>query len=207
MAGRGNANRPSWGGPAQKPRRKLTRTNFMVGVGFVIFIIIVFTALGLAVKWYNSHSTDTTTVAGSGGTSRVVDITAGMTASQIGALLQQQGVITSTADFLDLITAHATENKLQPGRYTFPEGLKLVEIVDMLENGTGSARYKVTIAEGKAISQIKEQLDKDGKISGSEYVTLSKQLSQFEMPYLAGVQVAGATTMEGLLFPSTYFMS
>jgi UPF0755 protein len=207
MAGRGNANRSPWGGSGQRPRRKLTRTNLIVGVGFVIFIIIVFTALGMAVKWYNSHSTDTTTVAGSGGTSRVVDITAGMTASQIGALLQQQGVITDTADFLDLITEHATENKLQPGRYTFPEGLKLVEIVDMLENGTGSARYKVTIAEGKAISQIKEQLDKDGKISGTEYVDLSKQLSQFEMPYLAGTQVTDATTMEGLLFPSTYFMS
>jgi UPF0755 protein len=50
-------------------------------------------------------------------------------------------------------------------------------------------------------------LDKDGKISGTEYVDLSKQLSQFEMPYLAGTQVTVATTMEGLLFPSTYFMS
>ena len=50
-----------------------------------------------------------------------------MTASQIGAVLQEQGIIASTADFLDLVTEHASENKLQPGRYTFPQGLKLVD--------------------------------------------------------------------------------
>jgi UPF0755 protein len=207
MAGREDRDRSPWGNTGGRPRRKATRSNMVIVAGFAVFLIIVLTALGLAVKWYNSHSTDTTTVAGSAGTSRVADITSGMTASQIGTLLQQQGIIANSADFLDLVTEHGTENKLQPGKYTFPEGLKLVEIVDMLENGTGSARYTVTIAEGKAISQIKDQLDKDGKISGTEYLELTKQLSRFEMPYLAGAQVTDATTMEGLLFPSTYFMS
>jgi UPF0755 protein len=207
MAGRDNRNRSPWGTSGERPQRKVTRSNAAIVVGFVILLVVVFTALGLAVKWYNSHSTDTTTVAGGGGGSRVVDVTSGMTASQIGTLLQQQGIIASSADFLDLVTEHGTENKLQPGKYTFPEGLKLVEIVDMLENGTGSARYKVTIAEGKAISQIKDQLDKDAKISGSEYLDLTKQLSQFDLPYLAGAQITDVTTMEGLLFPSTYFLS
>ncbi len=207
MAGKDKGNRSPWGTSGERPQPKVTRSNAVIVAGFVIFLVIVFTALGLAVKWYNSHSTDTTTVAGGGGGSRVVDITSGMTASQIGTLLQQQGIIASSADFLDLVTEHATENKLQPGKYTFPEGLKLVEIVDMLENGTGSARYKVTIAEGKAISQIKDQLEKDAKISGSEYLELTKQLSQFDLPYLAGAQVTDVTTMEGLLFPSTYFLS
>lgn len=199
--------RQSWNSPSGPPKRKLTRSNLVVVVGFALFLVVVLTALGLAVKWYDSHSTNSTTVAGSGGGARVVEVTAGMTASQIGSLLEQQGIITESADFLDLVTEHGSENKLQPGKYTFPVGLKLVEIVDMLENGTGSARYKVTIAEGKAISQIKEQLEKDGKISGTEYAELSKQLSQFEMPYLAGKQVTDVTTMEGLLFPSTYFLS
>ena len=77
----------------------------------------------------------------------------------------------------------------------------------MLEKGEVSAPYKVTIPEGWAISQVKAQLDEDGKISGSEYEELSKQLSQFEMPFLAGVQLTDVTTLEGLLFPSTYFLS
>jgi UPF0755 protein len=190
----------------QRPKPRWNRSTLVVICGFVVFLIAVFAGLGLAVKWFDSHSTGTTLTGGANG-SRVVDVSAGMTASQIGTLLQEQGIIASTADFLDLVTEHASENKLQPGRYTFSEGLKLVDVVDMLEKGTVSAPYKVTIPEGRSISQVSAQLDKEGKISGAEYETLSKQLSQFDLPFLAGVQLTGVTNLEGLLFPSTYFLS
>jgi UPF0755 protein len=178
----------------------------VVVAGFAVFLVLVFGGLGLAVRWYDSHSTGNT-VADNAGASRTVDIAAGMTASQIGALLQEQGIIADSADFLDLVTERGSENKLQPGVYSFAEGLRLIDIVDMLEQGLSSARYKVTIPEGWSITQISDQLDEDGKVSGSEYEELTKELADFELPYLAGQQVTDATTMEGLLFPSTYFVS
>jgi UPF0755 protein len=196
----------AWGPTGQDRKRKSTRGTVAIVLGFVVFLVAVFSALVLAVRWYDSHSTDTT-MAGGKASSHVVEVTAGMTASQIGAALQSQGIIADTTDFLDLVTQHGTENKLQPGKYTFPEGLKLVEIVDMLEKGEGTARYKVTIPEGWSVSQIKSLLDKDGKLSGTEYESLTKQLSQYDLPFLGGAQTAGVTTMEGLLFPSTYFLS
>lgn len=171
-----------------------------------MFLVLVFGGLGLVLKWYDARSTGTT-VTGPDSTSRTIDITAGMTASQIGALLQDQGIIADSADFLDLVTERGSENKLQPGVYTFVEGLRLIDIVDMLEQGLSSARYKVTIPEGRSISQVKAQLDEDGKISGSEYEEMTRTLTDFDMPYLAGEQVSDLATMEGLLFPSTYFMS
>jgi UPF0755 protein len=196
----------AWDPTAQRPKGKSPRTNVAIVLGFVIFLVVVFSALALAIRWYGSHSTDTT-MAGGNASSHVVEVAAGMTASQIGAVLQSQGIIADTADFLDLITQHGTENTLQPGKYTFPEGLKLVEIVDMLEKGNGTARYKVTIPEGWSISQIKSLLDKEGKLSGTQYESLTKQLSQYDLPFLGGTQVTGVATMEGLLFPSTYFLS
>lgn len=201
-----NDGQSPWKSPEERPKRQWNRTTTIVVAGFAAFLVLVFGALGLAVRWYDSHSTDTTVV-GDAGASRTIDITAGMTASQIGALLEDQGIIADSADFLDLITERGSENKLQPGVYEFDEGLKLIDIVDMLEQGLSSARYKVTIPEGKAISQIKEQLQQDGKVSGTEYEQLTTQLSDFEMPYLAGEQLTDVTTMEGLLFPSTYFVS
>jgi cell division protein YceG involved in septum cleavage len=114
--------------PPDGPKRKWTRSTVAVVCGFVVFLALVFTALGLGVKWYNSHSTDSTLPGATPG-SRVVDITAGMTASQIGALLQGQGVIANSSDLLDLVTSHGTENKLQPGRYTFTDGLNLADVV------------------------------------------------------------------------------
>ena len=195
-----------WKDPDRRPKRQWTRTTTMVVAGFAVFLVLVFGGLGLAVNWYDSHSTDTTVV-GDAGASRTVDITAGMTASQIGALLQDNGIISDSADFLDLVTERGTENKLQPGVYDFEEGLKLIDIVDMLEQGLSSARYKVTIPEGRAISQVRDQLTEDGKISGAEYEQLAKDLAQFDMPYLAGEQLTAVATMEGLLFPSTYYVS
>ena len=195
-----------WGPSGQRPQASWNRTTVAVLVGFAVFLVVVLTAVGLAVRWYSYHST-ASTVPGQANGSRVVEVTAGMTASQIATLLQEQGIIANTADFLDLVTEHGTENKLQPRKYTFAEGLTLVEIVDMLEKGAGTAPYKVTIPEGMAISQVMARLDGDAKLSGTDYGSQVKQISQFELPYLAGVQVTEVSTLEGLLFPSTYFLS
>jgi len=129
-----------------------------------------------------------------------------MSAAQIGALLEEQGIIESSAAFVDLVSERGSENTLQPGTYTFDEGVELLAVVDMLEHGIGASRYKVTIPEGLAITQIEARLDEDGKISGTDYENLTKQLSSFQLPSLAGVQVTDVTTLEGLLFPATYFL-
>jgi len=157
------------------------------------------------VGWYQANSDDTTPD-GQQTSSRTVDIKEGMTAAQIGSLLEEQGVVASSAAFLDLVTERGSENALQPGKYTFDEGLELLAVVDMLEHGIGASRYKVTIPEGLAVSQIKARLDEDAKVSGAEYEALSVQVASFQLPSLAGTQVTGVTTLEGLLFPATYFL-
>ena len=68
---------------------------------------------------------------------------------------------------MDLVSERGSENTLQPGTYTFDEGVELLAVVDMLEHGIGASRYKVTIPEGLAITQIKARLDEDGEISGT----------------------------------------
>jgi UPF0755 protein len=174
-------------------------------VGFLALVVASAVLLAKGIGWAQAHSPNST-VAAPGATSRVVTIEGGMTASQIGSLLEKQGVIASSAEFVDLVTDRASENKLQPGKYTFEQGLQLIDIVDMLEQGSGSSRYKVLIPEGLAISQVKARLDAEGKLSGTEYENVTKQLTTFELPSLAGVQVTDVNTMEGLLFPSTYFL-
>jgi UPF0755 protein len=194
-----------WSTQGQPSKRKWTVTRMLVIVGFLALVIASAVLLAKGVGWAQAHSPNST-VAAQGATSRVVTIEGGMTASQIGSLLEKQGVIASSAEFVDLVTDRASENKLQPGKYTFEQGLQLIDIVDMLEQGSGSSRYKVLIPEGLAISQIEARLDAEGKLSGTEYENLTKQLTTFELPSLAGVQVTDVNTMEGLLFPSTYFL-
>jgi UPF0755 protein len=172
----------------------------------VVFLIVAVVFLARAIDWYQAHSPDSTIV-GEAGTAKVVIIESGTTAAQIGNLLEQEEVIESSAAFVDLVSERGSENTLHPGKYTFDAGLELLAVVDMLESGTGSSRYKVLIPEGMAISQVKDRLDAEGQISGGEYETLVANLADFELPSLAGRQITDVTTMEGLLFPDTYFLS
>jgi UPF0755 protein len=188
----------------QPPKRNVAARVVVVGT-FVVFLVIAVILLAKGVDWFQAHSP------GEGGegqqpSSREVAITPGMSAAQIGALLQEQGIIESSAAFVDLVGERGSENTLQPGTYTFDSGVELLAVVDMLEHGIGASRYKVTIPEGLAISQITARLDQDGKISGTDYANLTLQLTDFQLPSLAGVQVTGVSTLEGLLFPATYFL-
>jgi UPF0755 protein len=194
-----------WNPEGHRPRQKSSVIRVLVVAGFLALAVASAVLLAKGVGWTRAHSPDST-VAANGATSRSVTVEGGMTASQIGALLEEQGIIASSAAFVDLVTDRASENKLQPGKYTFEQGLQLIDIVDMLEQGSSSSRYKVLIPEGLAISQIKARLDAEGKLSGTEYEGLSKQLAALELPSLAGVQVTGVKTVEGLLFPATYFL-
>ena len=101
--------------------------------------------------------------------------------------------------------ARGTENSLRPGTYKFQKGARLETIVAQLETAEGVIGIKVTLAEGLAIDQIGTLLTKAGKVDGAAYVSLSKQPSKFTLPKVGGTTVT-VTTMEGLLFPSTYLL-
>ena len=191
--------------PSGQPPKRSIATRLLVVGAFIVFLLVAAVLLAKGVDWFQARSP------GDGGdgqqsTSREVAITPGMSAAQIGTLLEEQGIIESSAAFVDLVSERGSENTLQPGTYTFDEGVELLAVVDMLEHGIGASRYKVTIPEGLAITQIEARLDEDGKISGTDYENLTKQLSSFQLPSLAGVQVTDVTTLEGLLFPATYFL-
>lgn len=134
-----------------------------------------------------------------------VDINPGMNATEIGALLEEEGVINSSAEFVDVVKARGSEDDLQPGIYQLAQGQELVSVVEQLERGTGSASFKVTIPEGLAASQTAALLAKDGVMDGESYAELAQQPQKFVVPKVGGSEVA-VDTLEGLLFPSTYYL-
>jgi UPF0755 protein len=156
--------------------------------------------------WYRDRSTTTSTLF-SETTVTKVSITSGMTAVEIGDLLEEKGIIESSADFVDLVKERGTENALLPGKYSFAKGLELLEVVDKLERGEDSETFKILIREGRAISQIAADLTEDGHIAGTQYMDLTRKPSEFELPQLGGEDPPELDTLEGLLFPSTYWLT
>lgn len=183
-------------------RRWVTR--LVVVVAFLGFVIGVAYFVDWSRDWYETRSTTSTTEATRGPAIKIT-IDPGMTATEIGRLLENKKVISSSAAFVDLVKKRGSENDLKPGIYQFYQEQSLLEVVDMLEQGEGSPSFKLMIPEGLAAGQIGELLKKDGSIDGAEYVKLSGRPDRFVAPEVGGT-TPKLTTLEGLLFPSTYYL-
>ncbi len=192
--------------PWDPGNRKLKRwiTRILIVVAFIAGISIVAYVVDKGVSWVQGNATTTTIQAAENPTIRVV-ISSGMTATQVGRVLEEEGVIESSSAFVDLVKSRGSEGKLRPGTYRFASDLELIEVVDALERGEGSSSFKLTIPEGLAISQTAKLLNEEGTIDGDEYADLAERPSEFVVPAVGG-EVPRVTTLEGLLFPSTYFL-
>lgn len=189
--------------PKKRRSKRRWAVRMVVVVGFLGFVTVVAAFVVKGAEWLEARSVTTTVT--SVVTSVRVQITPGMSATQIGRLLEQQGVIASASDFVELVKSRQSEAKLHPGTYQLRTDLQLVAVVAKLETGEGSSTFKVTIPEGLTISQISALLSKGGKIDGDKYSELSKDPTKFVIPKVGGT-APEVSTLEGLLFPDTYYL-
>jgi UPF0755 protein len=187
----------------RKARRWIARC--VVVAAFLLFIVGVALFVNRSVDWFHVKSTSTTATQSTHGAAVEVTVDPGMSASEVGRLLEEKGVVDSSADFVDLVKERGTEEALRPGIYEFYKGQALREVVEMLEKGEASPIFKLTIREGLSVKQIGEYLTAESSIDGASYVELSGKPAKFIVPQV-GDTTPEVTTLEGLLFPSTYFL-
>ena len=196
--------------PVKKKKRRSGRawaTRIVVVIGFFAFMYGVYTVANRGHEWLQAKAAETTST--SLAASVKVTISPGMTAAQIGQLLEDKGVIGSASAFVDLVASRGSDAKLLPGTYQLSTKAQLVAIVDKLEKGQAASSasadtFKVTIPEGLAASQVGSLLAKAGNVkAAATYLNLSQQPAKFVVPKIGGTE-AEVTTLEGLLFPDTY---
>jgi UPF0755 protein len=195
--------RGSLGPGGRRPRRRWLSRILIVGI-FLGCLALIGAVADKGVHWVQGRSSTSTTQTARGPTVEVV-ISPGTTATQVGTLLEKQGVIESSAAFVDLVKSRGSESRLRPGIYHFTLGLELLKVVDMLEQGQGSVSFKLTIPEGMAASQVATLLTEEGTIRGASYLELTGKPAKFVVPKVGGA-APKVTTLEGLLFPSTYYL-
>lgn len=187
---------------SRRYRRLLNRV-FIVGAFLICLVILGAAVLG-GMRLVEARSASTTTTTGVA-TVVTVDIASGMGATQVGKLLEEKGVIESSSAFVDLVKARGSEDKLRPGIYSLAQGEELIAVVEKLEKGEGLPSQKLTIPEGQAVSQTAAQLNKGDAIDGDEYEKLAADPTGFTIPKV-GRTAPRVETLEGLLFPSTYYL-
>jgi len=140
---------------------------------------------------------------GGGSESVTVEVQEGWGTQQTGAALDAQGVIGSELAFR--IWARVTGASFQAGTYTFGENIGVVDALDILEagpNGAAAAQPRLLLPPGLTLGQI---ADRVGQLPGHDRDAFLQVASSGVVR--SRYQPEGVTSLEGLTWPDTYFVS
>lgn len=129
----------------------------------------------------------------------IVTVPKGATLSQIGAILQEKGVISSKLVFRLVALIRGEQRNVKAGDYALKTGSDAGEVLDQLISGK-TIIFSLTVPEGYNIYQIADLLQTSEIMSRQEFLNLAKDPS-----FLKEIKVEGAS-LEGYLFPDTYFL-
>ncbi|MCL2888955.1 MAG: endolytic transglycosylase MltG [Eggerthellaceae bacterium] len=129
----------------------------------------------------------------------------GAGAKDIGNLLQESGVITSSNSFVQRVNELGVTGQLKPGAYTLKGGMTLDQVIGVLRLGPDASYESFTIPEGFTLVQIAERVEEayKGKITKEDFLAAARNASLYvnDYPFLSA---AYNNSLEGFLFPKTY---
>ncbi len=131
----------------------------------------------------------------------IIEIKRGESVLSITDKLKKEGIIEDKYVFLSWVLLKGKWNELKAGTYTLSSSLTTKEVTNILKKG-GEEGVRVTIPEGKTINQteqiISEKLQKEIEIE-------SKKIADYQNQYFVLQNAPGENSLEGFLFPDTYF--
>jgi len=133
-----------------------------------------------------------------------VEIPPGVSAEGMAQILKRQGIIEDELAFLLRVETKGVAGDLKPGSYLFRTGQDVDTVLDALQQGAGPSGRRVTIPEGLSVSQTAARVT-DAGLDGAAYSRQAGTPSRFSLPQMDGLPT-DLRTLEGLLFPQTYFL-
>ncbi|MDP3975202.1 MAG: endolytic transglycosylase MltG, partial [Candidatus Jorgensenbacteria bacterium] len=120
---------------------------------------------------------------------------------EIGGKLSREGLIRSLSVFKLYALLAGRAQKFQPGAYKLSPAMSVPNIVKVLTAGS-QGDVLVTIPEGVSLKDIDSILTEVGVIRKGALAALRPETFVLEFPSLAAL-----TSLEGLLFPDTYYFT
>jgi UPF0755 protein len=164
-----------------------------------LFILIMVLGAGAAAWWSWATGPYSETEK-----SEIIAVTSGMTASQIAQELERRHLIRNAWAFRFLASQQKADSKLYAGEYVLSADMSPQEMIEKLISGPKVVATRITIPEGYTTAQIIDVLVSKGFGTLEEYQSILAN-EAFEYKFLQGIP-AGATRLDGFLFPDTYFV-
>lgn len=175
--------------------KKRARRNVYIASGAGVFLVAAASWLLLSVSCAFSDMTEV-----SGEDTVYVRITPGMSSSQVGQLLEEQGVIDSRLKFWLAVKLNNAGSKLQVGVFELQRNMQAGDALNVLINGQAAA-VRVTVPEGLNVRQVAKLFAEHGLVDEQEFLEEAREFAPYD--YIEKMPDADYR-IEGFLFPETY---
>ncbi|MFH0821592.1 MAG: endolytic transglycosylase MltG [Pseudomonadota bacterium] len=128
-----------------------------------------------------------------------VEIPKGASLSKVGAILEDQGVVSSRFVFKVVALIRGEQRSVQAGEYVLKTGSDAGDVLDLLISGKTMMRA-FTVPEGYDCIQTADLFQQSGLMSRQDFLAAIKDTSVIKEFGLEG------DSLEGYLFPDTYFL-
>ena len=134
-----------------------------------------------------------------------IDIAPGSSVQGIAKQLTEAGVIRAPKLFEVVVRMKGAGGKLRAGPYEFPAGTTMLSAIDRIARGD-VLQWPFTIVEGWTVGEIAAAL------SGKPFLADDETPAEFARlaaspEFSSGLGFEGARSLEGYLFPDTYFLT
>lgn len=178
-----------------KPKRQWVK--FLI-IGLVTLSILSLIAGLLTLGWYRNSLEP---VKPGSSTEQIFEVAPGTSPSQIAQDLVSEGLIQNADTFLFYLGQEDVGDQLKAGVYSLSPGLSAAEITEILVSGKTEIQA-VLITPGLRLDEIREKFIDAGY--ESEDVEVAFNQAYEDQPILS--ELPDGATLEGYLFPDTYFV-
>jgi UPF0755 protein len=150
--------------------------------------------------WNPFWKLDLNEAVNSGDTEKVTFVVEkGQSASSIANTLEAEDLIVEKSSFLRTLKSEGLDSLIQYGSYRLSPSMTLREVITVLTT-QGTGEMSVTIIEGWTIAEMDDYLFEVGLAQDGDF-EICVENCEFEYEFLED-----ASSMEGYLFPDTYFV-
>ena len=124
---------------------------------------------------------------------------------KISISLDEAGLIKSKLVFESWLWFKRYEDKVVAGAYQIPRGASIRNITNLIISGPQNSQASITLLEGWDRRAMADALDKNG-LSGEEFLSATDNVAEWKAYYDFLEDAPASATLEGYIFPDTYFV-
>ena len=169
----------------------------MKALKIIVVCCIVVLVGGAAWLWYE-YDRFAGQPADANGAPITMDIMANASFNAVAQQLKGAGIITHPIKFKFLARIKGDDKRLKAGEYELSPAMTPLEVLDTLVNGK-VVLHRLMVPEGFTIQEIAAELQRTGLANAEDFIALamdSRLAAELDVP---------EETLEGYLFPDTYF--